>query len=352
MLCGSNLRQIAIAAHNYHGDYGALPPGWLGPNDTFGVTATGGGGPGAAFPRGPFIGCLVFLLPYMEADNVFKNTRLTDTINPIAAAAAVGAGPVSANLVQERSPYWLSPTGNGLVNVGPNVGQAVIKAFICPSDDIQNSPRTMMALNADGLGSGWDYGTNFGVGDATSKLMGRTNYLGVCGMIGNSKYFIAGDAWFAPSPKFDGIMRNRSKISLGQITVQDGTSNTLMFGESLGGRSVGDRVSAPSWFGCGGMFTHRGIGVFGQIPDNGGDYEERFGARHAAGAQFAMGDGSVRTVRRGQMTDGWWCQWDWAWSFYDLPVGAWGSGTMDWCVFQQLAGYKDGKALDISGITD
>lgn len=352
MLCASNLRQIAIAAHNYHGDYGYLPPGWVGPSDKFGTTATGGGGPGAAFPRGPFIGCLVFLLPYIEADNIFKGTKVTDRISPSVVPATVGAGPVSLSLTEERQPYWLSPTANGLINVGPNVGQAIIKVFLCPSDDAQTSPRAMMALNADGLGSGWDYGTNFGVGDATAQYMGRTNYLGVCGMIGNEKEFIAGNSWFAPSPTFNGIMRNRSKLSLGQITVQDGTSNTLMFGETLGGRSIGDRVSAPSWFGCGAMFTHRGIGLFGKDPWDGGDYEERFGARHAAGAQFAFGDGSVRTIRRGDMTDGWWCKWDWAWSFYNLPVGSWGSGTVDWCAFQQLAGYKDGRNLDVSSVTD
>ncbi len=349
MLCGSNLRQIAIAAHNYHGDFNRLPPGWVGPNRTFGTTNTGGGGPGPAANRGPFISCLVYLLPYMEADNIFKNTKITDRVNPLPAqAAAVGAGPVSDNLVEERQPYWLG--SNGLVNVGPNVGQARIKAFLCPSDDANESPRTMMALNATFLGSGWDWGTNFGVGDGTSALLGRTNYLGVAGLIGDEDNWVAGDGFWSAALRFNGIMRNRSRLTLGQLTVQDGTSNTLMFGETLGGRSVGNRTSAPSWFGCGSMFTHRGIGRFGFDADQGGDYEERFGARHPAGAQFAMGDGSVRTLRRGNMTDGWWCRFDWAWAFYNGAPGT--DGTVDWCAFQQLAGYRDGKNIDVSVITD
>ncbi|HMP17452.1 MAG TPA: DUF1559 domain-containing protein, partial [Gemmatales bacterium] len=265
MLCASNLRQIAIAAHNFHNDYNRLPPGWLGPNRSFGTTNPGGGSPGPAFPRGPFIGCLVFLLPYMEADNIFKNTKITDKLNPAPAQVApAGAGPVSDNLIDERQAYWLGT--NGLINVGPNVGQATIKAFLCPSDDARSAPRAMMALNSVFLSSGWDYGTNFGVGDGTAALMGRTNYIGVAGLIGDEDNWVASDGFWRGALRFNGIMRNRSRLTLGQITVQDGTSNTLMFGETLGGRSIGDRVSAPSWFGCGAMYTHRGIGLFGTNP--------------------------------------------------------------------------------------
>lgn len=68
MLCGSNMRQIMIAGHNYHNDYNKLPPGYLGPIP---VTGQGINDPGPPF-TGPQIGMLALLLPYLEADNVFK----------------------------------------------------------------------------------------------------------------------------------------------------------------------------------------------------------------------------------------------------------------------------------------
>src|SRR6266700_3368740 len=58
-LCGSNLRQIAIASHNYHNDYNKLPPGVLG---------SAANNPQALFENVSYAGVLVLLLPYMEAD--------------------------------------------------------------------------------------------------------------------------------------------------------------------------------------------------------------------------------------------------------------------------------------------
>src|SRR5215204_5752032 len=69
MICASNLRQIGVASHNYHTDYGKLPPGYYGPLHRNGGTNVS---PDASPQRGPWVGCLVPLLPYLEGDNLYK----------------------------------------------------------------------------------------------------------------------------------------------------------------------------------------------------------------------------------------------------------------------------------------
>src|SRR5215813_4879925 len=55
--CANNLKQIALAVHNFHAGYGFLTPAWIGDNshDPDGWASWG-----------------VLLLPYLEQDNIYK----------------------------------------------------------------------------------------------------------------------------------------------------------------------------------------------------------------------------------------------------------------------------------------
>src|SRR5881398_1335480 len=59
--CQNNLKQLALAAHNYQSANGLLPPGVLGPGQLIPDNV----GPETA----SWLGCLTLLLPYMEQDN-------------------------------------------------------------------------------------------------------------------------------------------------------------------------------------------------------------------------------------------------------------------------------------------
>src|ERR1700733_13672852 len=88
MLCASNLRQIAISAHNFHVDYNMLPPGMLqylgvGPQPFLNSTTQQ-------------VGQLVLLLPYLELDNILK--QLIDTGVPPTPAATTTTAPFNLSM--------------------------------------------------------------------------------------------------------------------------------------------------------------------------------------------------------------------------------------------------------------
>jgi type II secretory pathway pseudopilin PulG len=90
MICASNLRQLGIAAHNYHLDYSCFPRGYLGPSLAHNTNY-----PANLF-EGQWIGHLPLLLPYLERDKSLVQLRVN--FNP---------------LVTTREPWWRNP-GLGL----------------------------------------------------------------------------------------------------------------------------------------------------------------------------------------------------------------------------------------------
>src|SRR5262245_15765286 len=117
MTCSNNLKQIALGAHNYEATYQQLPPGLTGDRNPkgplFGDTVTGG--------RGPYLGVLAYLLPYVEQENVYR--QMSDP--------AAGTPMPTGYWNVEGGPYqpWWTFTA------ARRAGQARIKTFVCPSDD-------------------------------------------------------------------------------------------------------------------------------------------------------------------------------------------------------------------------
>jgi len=230
--CQSQLKQIALALQHHHDTKQSLPPGSR-----------------SLFTRDfrPYTGWTLEVLPFLEQDALYAEAQQAFRILPV-------------------------PLANP-----PHPRDAVVKSFLCPTDDRVQTAKTSLRTNT---------------------RVAFTSYLGVSGTVTTIK---------------DGLLYLDSRVPFAAII--DGTSNTLLLGErppsadlqygwwysGVGQRATGSAdivlgVREPNLLPivtgspCGsGQYSFKPARGFS---DSCGMFQ--FWSPHAGGANFAFADGSVR----------------------------------------------------------
>jgi prepilin-type N-terminal cleavage/methylation domain-containing protein/prepilin-type processing-associated H-X9-DG protein len=248
--CLNNLKQIALAAHNYHDAYQKFPMGWHQP-----AIVDGRPNGGANL----WIG----LLPYFEQDNLYRRWDNDDNRNNVAG---------ETNAVQAQ----------------------VIKLLLCPSDPL---PQPVVYFNAP-IAQPWTWGyygiSSYGGNGGTRSFAFDTSRVPQDGIFfrdssvclpgvtdGSSNTFLFGERYHR-DPQFD----------IQQALFPPPTGPFALMGRWA-------CIAGPGTLAMVELSTPVPINY--QVPP-GGDLstlEDRacaFGSGHPGGANFAFADGSVRFV--------------------------------------------------------
>ena len=263
MKCSNNLKQLALGAHNYDSTYGVLPMGTQ------------------ASSR---VGVLAQILPFVEQDNLYRQ--------------------IDPRLLRQGE-----VTGGWLVHNWPNtylVSVNKVKIYECPSDNPYSCTNvaTDISTSSGGIGIGGYVASSLYAGRP-----GLTNYIGCAGALGDVTGYYG--TWV-------GTFYVDSAVPV--ATIADGTSNTIMFGETLAGAETGQRDWALAWMGSGSMPTAWNLLSPAQW--------YTFGSKHSGVVNMAFGDGSVRSMRKVGNNTNWF--------------------SNQWFALQRAAGRQDGEIVDFS----
>ena len=248
--CSNNLKQLGLALHNHHDTLRKLPPG--GQNDVYPN--------GSATPLGFGTTWLFFILPFKEQETAFRQYNQTVSYN---------------------------------ATVNKPVGIIRIPGYLCPSGITTESGNSGDSFNGIRHLTTHYYGVMGASGTAT---IGGVTYTYPTSGSGNGLWANNGVlGYYHENPATPPI--NKTLYRLGDIT--DGTSNTLMVAERSN-QEPPTVNSYRSWLrGCDG-----GCGAVKNVlyPMNSTNYngtnfnDISFGSNHPGGAQFCLGDASVRFI--------------------------------------------------------
>jgi prepilin-type N-terminal cleavage/methylation domain-containing protein len=254
--CQNNLKQLALAVHNFHDAQGRVPYNGS-PTNNSGCCMGGG-------VTIPYWSWLARMLPYVEQEPAFTQ-------------GGVGLSPPTGLLLDATN------TPNPIISLQ-------IKTFLCPSDKAQQGPRTNTANFPGGI------------------QVGQTNYKGVSGSNwgwGNWVNDVGSPYGTNGLDTANGFFyRADIKRKLTLVMVTDGLSNTFMIGEDVPvlnvhcawpySNTANGTCAIPPNIGPPPFISPTGVAV------GAGDWPNMysFRSKHTNGLQFAMGDGSVRFVNQ------------------------------------------------------
>jgi prepilin-type N-terminal cleavage/methylation domain-containing protein len=297
--CKNNLKQLALAAHNFHDVYSRFPPGnlmeWK--TDVGYTNAWRGSGPSRlSFGNTSGIGVLFQLLPYIEQANLYNNADIAKGFLDYSGSLTLQGGSKKGN----ATPWFFGRSAGSTSTNAWALAQTRMPMFECPSDPQLGKDYRLWYSQWCGAQT-----VSFGGGNSVDDVLKPTNYSGCGGMFawasGNGRF--SGCSGFLRNLDFNGDGRtpditsesqmvgvfsySRKKVAMRDIT--DGTSNTMLFGESTWGTQWN-----MAWMGASHMpmwWTYR----FTKIGAGGLD-NWTWHSYHTGGYQAASADGSVRFV--------------------------------------------------------
>lgn len=188
--CQNNIKQIAIAAHNAHSEFGRFPP----QAGTF---------------NGAWYGPLFFhLLPYIEERSLWSNADKLDYTAQVGTLAPNPGSTVNIGLVW---PVWQSVTAPRFLR------QNRVKIYQCPSDPT--------------LGNAIDWGNGDGTYAGNFLVFGGVKNVNTTPTIG-------------PGGNYQWVWDGKANLA---STITDGASNTILFAEKYA-RCDGTGSPGGNWW--------------------------------------------------------------------------------------------------------
>jgi prepilin-type N-terminal cleavage/methylation domain-containing protein/prepilin-type processing-associated H-X9-DG protein len=264
MKCANNLKQLALAVHNYESAYGKFPPGYV----------SNIADPGAGASELSFWSWGAFILPFVEQQGLYDTLQVR-----------------TQSLAQALS------TPQGLA-----AAQTPLSLFVCPSDD--GPPLNDFGRQYAGISTQFvTYEKGITTNGSNLIQIAKSNYVGVAS-IADSTTPPSGDFVTYGPPV--GVFFHNSAIRFSDIT--DGTSNTAMLGERcyrlkgllIGAGNVLGGSPAATFFRSRNRAILSALGIpywgINQTVINPFHQNRSFSSLHPGGVQFALCDGSVRFV--------------------------------------------------------